>query len=97
MSKKDNPLPGIPGGYVRLEDCRRQHQKIDLALFGADGRGGLVKDIADIKGDVKRCSNYVEKQEKEEQEEKRDYRGFMYSLVGGAIVAVFSYILSLFG
>lgn len=35
--------------YVTEQDCDGRHTKIDLALFGADGRGGMVKDVADIK------------------------------------------------
>lgn len=42
--EKDNP-----GVFVRVEDCRERHTKMDLALFGLDGRGGIVKDIQDIK------------------------------------------------
>lgn len=43
LSENDNPA------YVDVEDCRERHAKIELALFGPDGRGGMVKDIADIK------------------------------------------------
>jgi hypothetical protein len=34
---------------VSRQDCMRNHAKIDLALFGTDGRGGIVKDISEIK------------------------------------------------
>lgn len=54
--KKDNPGE-VP--YVRVEDCRERHNtimnqvsKTELALFGSDGRGGMVKDIADIRSKV---------------------------------------------
>lgn len=42
--RKDNP-----DVFVRVEDCRTKHSKIELALFGPDGRGGMVKDINEIK------------------------------------------------
>lgn len=43
------------------EDCERlrencakagSNEKVNLALFGKDGRGGIVKDIADIKSQL---------------------------------------------
>lgn len=43
--KRDNPGPG----YVRVEDCHERHERIELALFGKDGRGGMAKDITIIK------------------------------------------------
>lgn len=45
--------------FVRIEDCLKIHiqtnermHKFDLALFGEDGRAGMVKDIADIRSDL---------------------------------------------
>lgn len=35
--------------YVKIGDCRDRHTKLDLALFGVDGRGGIVQDLAEIK------------------------------------------------
>lgn len=47
------------GIFVRIEDCLKIHiqtnermHKFDLALFGEDGRNGIVKDITDIKSDI---------------------------------------------
>ena len=37
------------GPFVRVEDCHERHEKVELALFGKDGRGGIVADLADIK------------------------------------------------
>jgi hypothetical protein len=37
--KKDNP------GFVRVADCRERHGKLELALWGDDGRGGMVKAL----------------------------------------------------
>ena len=52
--KEDNP-----GSLVRVQDCRERHEVvkqesslIKTALFGLDGRGGMVKDIGDIKSDL---------------------------------------------
>lgn len=34
----------------RLRDeCASNNERVNLALFGPDGRGGIVKDIQDIK------------------------------------------------
>lgn len=41
--KRENP------GYVHVEDCKERHERIEMALFGKDGRGGIVADLADIK------------------------------------------------
>ena len=48
-----------PDGLVRVQECRERHEVvkqesslIKTALFGSDGRGGLVKDIGDIKSDM---------------------------------------------
>lgn len=45
-----------PGPVVHLSDCRERHSvvdarvdKLELALFGKDGRGGMVQDISQIK------------------------------------------------
>jgi len=40
--------------YVKTVECRERHTKLDLALFGADGRGGIVHDIAEIKTMLKK-------------------------------------------
>jgi hypothetical protein len=56
--KKNNP-----GKFVTAEQCNEKRtqdavstskwrNKIDLALWGSDGRGGMVKDIGDMKKDV---------------------------------------------
>jgi len=49
---------------VTLEDCERRMEAVgnriekvadrfDTALFGSNGRGGVVKDVADIKSDMR--------------------------------------------
>jgi len=52
MPRRKNNSPA----FVRVDDCRERHgfedkkiQKMELALFGEDGRGGMVADISEIK------------------------------------------------
>jgi len=54
MPKKNNP------GYVTIDECTRISSRtnaelgtIKKALIGADMRGGVVKDVADIKAALK--------------------------------------------
>lgn len=87
---------------VTKDDCNRVHAKIDLALFGADGRGGMVKDVTDIRNFMK-DQNQLNKNDKAEQEEenaetktkKHDYRSFLFAIVGGVIVAAVNYLFNL--
>ena len=86
--KKDNP------GFVRVADCREKHNKIELALFGEDLRGGMVKDIGDIKNFMEQ---YGTEHTEEKQQKKKGFdarRAFIYSILGGATVALLSYFLS---
>ena len=87
--------------YVLKNDCNRQHAKIDLALFGVDGREGMVKDITDIKNFMadQVCLNKEERNTKQEEKtevkkRKRDYRSFVFAVLGGAIVAFVQYFFS---
>jgi hypothetical protein len=43
------PTPTRGNPYVTGADCNLKHVKLDLALFGVDGRGGIVKDLQEIK------------------------------------------------
>lgn len=86
--KKRNPR------YVRRPEFNKRFGKVELALFGADGRGGIVKDIGDIKGSVKVIERWRIDEVSKQKQQKRDYRGLIYSVVGGAIVAIISWILS---
>jgi len=72
-----------------------------MALFGEDGRGGVVKDIGDIKSDqriIKKSLKSMEENRTSDKEEdkkkKRDWRGFLYSVIGGVIVVGASWIIS---
>jgi len=81
MSKKQNKAN--PGIFVKVEDCRDRHQKIEMAMFGEDGRGGMVKDIGDIK-------NYMESH----KESGRGWKQFGYTLLSGTIIAIVVLVLS---
>jgi hypothetical protein len=63
------------------------------ALVGEDLRSGLVKDISDLKNDVKGIKQYVN----DEKTKGRDWRllGFslLASILGGTVVAVITYFL----
>lgn len=85
---KDNP------GHVTVTACNLKHAKIDLALFGPDGRAGIVKDIADISSSLKSVEEWRKSEVEQEKTKKRDWRGFLYSVIGGIIVAGASWIIS---
>lgn len=53
-AEKDNP-----GVFVRMEDCRDRHRRIELALYGSEGTSGMVKDIHDIKSSLNATSTFV--------------------------------------
>lgn len=42
-------VPGTIGLFVGITDCRDRHERLELCLFGKDGRGGIVQDIQAIK------------------------------------------------
>jgi len=75
--------------YVLAEDCTKAHGRIDLALWGEDGREGMVRDINEIKDFMKEQTKYRE-EEKEAQKEKRKNLlkwkfaavGFAFALLG---------------
>ena len=56
--------------YVLEEDCVKQHTRLELALFGKDGREGMVKDISDIKSFI-RDQTKCNEESKQDQKEKR--------------------------
>jgi len=80
--------------HVTLGECLQRHEKIDLALFGADGRGGMVKDIGDIKNKLTDLLNT----QAEAKTKKRDWRllGFVIlgSTITGLIIAAVNYVLT---
>lgn len=84
--KQDNP------GFVRVADCREIHNKINLALWGLDGRGGMVKDIGDIKNFMEQSGSEHTEEKKEKKEGVKAWKAFAFSIIGGAIVAAINYL-----
>jgi len=79
---------------VTLAECFQRHKKIDLALWGKDGRGGMVKDLGDIKNTL---TDLVSAQA-ETKTKKRDWRllGFtiLASTITGLIIVGVNYVLT---
>ena len=69
-SKKENP-------HVLIRDCRDRHYIIQKALFGEDGRGGMVADIAEIK-------SFVNGQ----KTKGRDWRALGFAVLGSVVTGV---------
>jgi len=49
-SRRDNPGSALSQKVASLE---RSTHKVELALWGEDGRGGMVRDMADIKSSLR--------------------------------------------
>jgi len=79
---------------VTVAECFQRHEKIDLALWGKDGRSGIVNDITLIKNKVEAILN----REAEIKTKKRDWRllGFavLGSILAGLVMAGVNYILT---
>jgi len=86
--KKDNPR------YVLQRQCDESMSPIRLALFGSDMRGGIVKDIGDIKNKL----DALLSREAETKTKGRDWRllGFavLGSILAGLVMAGVNYILT---
>lgn len=53
MSRKQHSDVMAKSDCERLrENCASNNDRINLALWGEDGRGGIVKDIQDIKAQL---------------------------------------------
>ncbi len=82
---------------VSREDCERAMGKIDVALWGPDGRGGIVSDISTMKGDISEIKKFMNGQQNEEQKKGRDWRllGFVVagSIISGVVVAAASFLI----
>jgi len=93
MSKKRKDKPNATR-RVTLGECLQRHEKIDLALFGPDGRGGIVKDIAEIKN---KLADLLDRQG-ETKTKKRDWRLLGFAILGstitGLIIAAVNYVLT---
>jgi len=79
---------------VTIAECLQRHEKIDLALWGSDGRGGIVKDIADIKNKLTDLLN----RQSETKTKSRDWRLLGFAILGstitGIIIAGINYVLT---
>jgi len=88
--RKDNLNPRP----VTVAECFERHKKIDLALWGKDGRGGIVKDIGDIKN---KLTSFLER-EAEAKTKGRDWRLLGFAILGstitGIIIATVNYVLT---
>lgn len=95
--KKDSP-------YVTKAECaetsgqiRDEISIVKKALVGEDLRGGLVKDVSDMKNDLKDMKKYINNQ----KTKGRDWRLFGFAILGsavsGVIVALITYAIHLFG
>jgi len=80
--------------YVLKSDCKEIMGKIEAALWGANGRGGVVNDISDIKN---KLTSLVER-EAETKSKGRDWRLLGFAVLGstitGAVLAAINYILT---
>lgn len=84
--------------YVQISDCNATHSKLTLALLGEDCtglNGGIVKDIADIKSFMKEQRDADKTEQENKKGDRRQYRSFLFAVLGGAIVAIISIIIQL--
>jgi hypothetical protein len=85
MSKKKNSQ------WVSRAECaqisgqiRDELAILKRAMVGEDLRSGLVKDIADLKNDVKSIKQYIDDQ----KTKGRDWRLLAFSIMGSIITGV---------
>jgi len=92
---KDNPGPARP---ITAAECFQRHEKIDRALWGADGLGGIVKDIGDIKNNISALLAREAEAKTEAKTKGRDLRQFWFALLGsvtvGLVMAAVNYFLA---
>lgn len=50
MGKKDNPTSALA---VKVESLEKSMGRVELALYGEDGTGGMAKDLTDIKASLR--------------------------------------------
>jgi hypothetical protein len=93
-------LPRKSDPYVTRDECSQISGRIrselcvlKRALVGEDLRSGIVKDVGDIKGDIKEIKNYINDQ----KTRGRDWRmlGFavLGSVISGVIFTILNYVL----
>jgi len=92
MSKEGKSNPNAR--RVTVGECLQRHGKIDLALWGPDGRGGMVKDI----GDIKNTLNDFLNSQAETKTKGRDWRLLGFAILGstvtGLVIAGVNYVLT---
>jgi hypothetical protein len=93
MSKKREKTDPPPL-FVTQQDCTSRHAKIDLALFGADGRGGMVADIGQIKSYIATMQNQKQNEKKQEEKRVSARRIALYTFLSGAGIALLTWALS---
>ena len=93
MPRKDEDDPITINPYVLRTECRDVHDKINGALWGWDGRGGIVKDIGDIKNFMETFREAHKDEKGEKQDRFRAWRTLAYSIIGGCVVAGFAYLI----
>lgn len=80
--------------FVLKSECDESMSQIRLALFGTDLRGGIVKDIGDIKNKL----TVLLERDAETKTKKRDWRllGFavLGSVITGAIMVAINYLVT---
>jgi len=93
-------LPRKSESYVTRSECakvsgqiRNEILVVKKALVGEDMRGGIVKEIRDIKSDIEAVKKYVN----DEKAKGRDWRmlGFaiLGSVISGLIITVVTFLL----
>lgn len=75
-----------PGGiYVARREFNKRFGKVELALFGVNGRGGMVKDISHLTHDMKEVKNVLNA-EKEIRKRKTELSNKWKITIYGSIV-----------
>lgn len=96
MPRKNNPTT-----YVTRTECarisgqiREELSIVKKALVGEDMRGGILREIRDMKSDLKDVKHYING----EKTRGRDWRllGFavLGSITSGTMVAILNYLLN---
>jgi len=94
LPRKNNPT------YITRTECarisgqiREELSIVKKALVGEDMRGGIVREIRDMKSDLRDVKEYING----EKTKGRDWRllGFavLGSIISGAVVTLLNYIL----
>lgn len=98
---KPNP---VNPGYVTRAECAKTVRKfngelktIKKALVGGDMRGGLVKDVGDMKATLNQIDKWRRQEEASQQSKGRDWVDIAKKLGTGVAIVIFTYLLTTFG